>query len=69
MMQSKLPVEEITVVPGATEAIFCAIHACIHPGDEVYEHLVYDGKQHYLRFCFTKSDEVLEQAAEILCRI
>lgn len=26
---------EITVVPGATEAIFCAIHACVHPGDEV----------------------------------
>ena len=29
------PVAEITVVPGATEAIFCAITACIHPGDEV----------------------------------
>ncbi len=26
---------EITVVPGATEGIFCAIMACIHPGDEV----------------------------------
>lgn len=25
--------------------------------------------QHYLRFCFAKSDEVLLQAAEILCRI
>jgi methionine aminotransferase len=29
------PETEITVVPGATEAIFCAITACIHPGDEV----------------------------------
>jgi methionine aminotransferase len=29
------PQTEITVTPGATEAIFCAIHACIHPGDEV----------------------------------
>ncbi len=25
--------------------------------------------QHYLRFCFAKSDQVLHQAAEILCRI
>jgi methionine aminotransferase len=33
------PQTEITVTPGATEAIFCAIHACIHPGDEV---LVFD---------------------------
>ncbi|MFT5710062.1 MAG: methionine aminotransferase [Halioglobus sp.] len=29
------PESEITVVPGATEAIFCAITACIHSGDEV----------------------------------
>lgn len=29
------PESEITIVPGATEAIFCAITACIHPGDEV----------------------------------
>ena len=26
-------------------------------------------EQHYLRFCFAKSDEVLLQAAEILCKI
>ncbi len=26
---------EITVLPGATEAIYCAITACVHPGDEV----------------------------------
>ena len=26
---------EITVVPGATEGIFCAVMACVHPGDEV----------------------------------
>ena len=26
---------EITVVPGATEGIFCAITACVRPGDEV----------------------------------
>ena len=25
--------------------------------------------QHYLRFCFAKSDALLEQGAEILCRI
>jgi methionine transaminase len=29
------PDTEITVVPGATEAIYCAITACIQPGDEV----------------------------------
>ena len=29
------PVSEITIVPGATIAIFCAIQACIHPDDEV----------------------------------
>ena len=29
------PESEITVVPGATEAIFCAIGACIQTGDEV----------------------------------
>ncbi|MEH6582403.1 MAG: methionine aminotransferase [Halioglobus sp.] len=29
------PTDEITIVPGATEAIFCAIHAVIRPGDEV----------------------------------
>ena len=29
------PVTEITVVPGATEAIFCAIMASVHPGEEV----------------------------------
>jgi methionine aminotransferase len=29
------PDAEITVVPGATEGIFCAITACIRPGDEV----------------------------------
>ena len=29
------PDSEITVVPGATEGIFCAITACIRPGDEV----------------------------------
>lgn len=29
------PVRQVTVTPGATEAIFCAVTACIHPGDEV----------------------------------
>jgi methionine aminotransferase len=29
------PVAQIAVTPGATEAIFCAVTACIHPGDEV----------------------------------
>ncbi len=29
------PVTEITVTPGATEALFCAISAVVHPGDEV----------------------------------
>jgi methionine aminotransferase len=28
------PEREITVVPGATEAIFCAVMASLHPGDE-----------------------------------
>ena len=29
------PETEITVVPGATEGIFCAVMACVRPGDEV----------------------------------
>ena len=29
------PGTEITVVPGATEGIFCAVMACVRPGDEV----------------------------------
>jgi methionine aminotransferase len=29
------PESQITVVPGATEAIFCAIMATVHPGEEV----------------------------------
>lgn len=29
------PDTEITVVPGATEGIFCAVMACVNPGDEV----------------------------------
>lgn len=29
------PESEITVLPGATEGIFCAVMACVHPGDEV----------------------------------
>jgi methionine aminotransferase len=33
------PETEITVVPGATEGIFCAVTACVRPGDEV---LVFD---------------------------
>lgn len=29
------PDSEITIVPGATEGIFCAVMACVRPGDEV----------------------------------
>jgi methionine aminotransferase len=29
------PDTEITVVPGATVGLFCAVNACVHPGDEV----------------------------------
>ena len=29
------PDHEVVVTPGATEAIFCAITAVVHPGDEV----------------------------------
>jgi methionine aminotransferase len=29
------PARQIAVTPGATEAIYCAVTACIHPGDEV----------------------------------
>ncbi|HZX25036.1 MAG TPA: aminotransferase class I/II-fold pyridoxal phosphate-dependent enzyme, partial [Woeseiaceae bacterium] len=29
------PAAEITVTSGATEALFCAIHAVVRPGDEV----------------------------------
>ena len=30
-----MPTHEVTVTPGATQAIFCAIQAVIHSGDEV----------------------------------
>lgn len=29
------PDQEVTVTPGATEALYCAITACVRPGDEV----------------------------------
>ena len=29
------PETEVTITSGATEAIFCAVAACVHPGDEV----------------------------------
>ena len=29
------PVDEITITAGATEALYAAIAACVHPGDEV----------------------------------
>lgn len=29
------PEHEVTIVPGATEGLFCAIQACVKPGDEV----------------------------------
>lgn len=29
------PASEVTVTPGATEAIYCAVTACVRPGDEV----------------------------------
>lgn len=29
------PQRQVAVTPGATEAIFCAVTACVHPGDEV----------------------------------
>lgn len=29
------PEHQVTVTPGATEALYCAITACVHPGDEV----------------------------------
>jgi methionine aminotransferase len=29
------PESEVTITSGATEAIFCAVAACVHPGDEV----------------------------------
>ena len=29
------PATEITVTPGATEALYCAITTVVHPGDEV----------------------------------
>ncbi len=32
---SACPEQEITITPGATQAIFCAVQALVHPGDEV----------------------------------
>lgn len=29
------PARQVVVTPGATEALYCAITACVHPGDEV----------------------------------
>ena len=41
---------EVTVTAGATQAIFTALLAVVHPGDEVYEHMVFDGQAHQRLF-------------------
>ncbi|CAB1059611.1 Aspartate aminotransferase (EC [Olavius sp. associated proteobacterium Delta 1] len=40
------PAREITVTSGATEALFAAITAVVRVGDEVYEHILFDGCTH-----------------------
>ena len=47
------PETEITVVPGATEGIFCAVMASVHPGDEV---IVFDP-------CYDSYEPAIELAA------
>ncbi len=38
--------EEVLVTSGATEAIAAALFALIAPGDEVWEHVLFDGRAH-----------------------
>ena len=40
------PVTEITVTTGSTEGLFATITALVHPGDEVYEHIIFDDRRH-----------------------
>ena len=50
------PEENITVVPGATEAIFCAIQASVHPGDEVIVFdPAYDSYEPSIQLCGAKA--------------
>lgn len=69
---------EITVTTGATEALFVAFTAFVHPGDEVilFDILVLSDKvyehppeQRLVRFCFAKDDATLEEACERLRRL
>ena len=53
------PDDEITVVPGATEAIFCAITCAIHPGDEV---IVFDP-------CYDSYEPAIELAGGLAVHI
>lgn len=53
------PETEITVVPGATEGIFCAITACVNTGDEV---IVFDP-------CYDSYDPAIRLAGGIAIHI
>jgi methionine aminotransferase len=53
------PETEITVVPGATEGIFCAITACINKGDEV---IVFDP-------CYDSYDPAIQLAGGVAVHI
>ncbi len=53
---SACPEQNITVVPGATEAIFCAIQATVHPGEEVIIFdPAYDSYEPSIRLCGAKA--------------
>jgi len=40
------PDTDITITPGGTYAIYTAFTTILEPGDEVYEHLIFDGLAH-----------------------
>lgn len=57
------PEEEITVIPGATEALFCAIQAVVQPGDEVILFdPAYDSYEPAVHLCGAKAVRIPLQA-------
>gem|GEM_PF-5834066 len=54
--------DEVTVTSGATEAIFDAIAAVVSPGDEVYEHIVFDDRKHHSFVGFDRLIDALQRS-------
>jgi methionine aminotransferase len=54
------PESEVTVTPGATEALYCAITAVVHPGDEV---IVFDPSYDTYEPCISLNGGVIRHIA------